>query len=142
MLSGSHGSEVKKPPAAMIWAAVRVDHSCVQSSPSKSGPLACGLPIMLNNFIPCQEAGNIPWVIDNQVGDYSNEPDEVASIVLGWFKKGLKQMRKRAFALGRPEATYEIVDDLVELCIKKTRWEPFKNGGMMEKDLSKFAVTS
>ena len=111
---------------------------------TKAGPgtiaesLVCGLPIMLNNFIPCQEAGNIPWVIDNGVGDYSNEPDEVASTVLGWFKKGLRKMRKRALALGRPEATYQIVDDLVEL-IKDTRWEPFKDGEM-SKDLAKFAV--
>ena len=56
---------------------------------TKAGPgtiaesLACGLPIMLNNFIPCQEAGNIPWVIDNGVGDFSNEPEEVA-----WVREG------------------------------------------------------
>ncbi|QDZ19116.1 diacylglycerol glucosyltransferase [Chloropicon primus] len=114
---------------------------------TKAGPgtiaesLACGLPIMLNNFIPCQEAGNIPWVIDNGVGDYSNEPDEVASTVLAWFRGGLRKMRKKALGLGRPEATFQIVDDLVAL-IKDTKWEPFKSG-IMAKDLSsKFAVTS
>ena len=111
---------------------------------TKAGPgtiaesLACGLPIMLNNFIPCQEAGNIPWVIDNKVGDYSNEPEEVASTVLKWFDKGLKQMRRRALALGRPEATFQIVDDLVRL-IAENKWEPFK-AGLITKEIKKFAA--
>ena len=40
---------------------------------TKAGPgtiaesLICGLPIMLNGFIPCQEAGNVPFVVDNKV---------------------------------------------------------------------------
>merc|ERR1712157_214008 len=113
---------------------------------TKAGPgtiaesLACGLPIILNNFIPCQEAGNIPWVIDNGVGDYSNEPEEVANTVLKWIrdKEGLRKMRKRAVALGRPGATYEIVDDLVEL-IRRYRWEPFKEGSV-NKDIKEFAT--
>jgi 1,2-diacylglycerol 3-beta-galactosyltransferase len=113
---------------------------------TKAGPgtiaesLACGLPIMLNNFIPCQEAGNIPWVIDNGVGDYSNEPEEVANTVLNWIrdKEGLRKMRRKALALGRPGATYEIVDDLVEL-IRRYRWEPFKQGAV-NNDIKEFAT--
>jgi len=95
---------------------------------------------MLNNFIPCQEAGNIPWVIDNKVGDYSNEPDQVASTVLRWFedKEGLRKMRKRTLALGRPEATYKIVDDLVDL-VRKYKWTPFKAGDI-NAELDKFAT--
>ena len=40
---------------------------------TKAGPgtiaesLICGLPVLLNGFIPCQEAGNVPFVIDNKV---------------------------------------------------------------------------
>jgi 1,2-diacylglycerol 3-beta-galactosyltransferase len=40
---------------------------------TKAGPgtiaeaLISGLPMVLNGFIPCQEAGNVPFVVDNQV---------------------------------------------------------------------------
>ena len=39
---------------------------------TKAGPgtiaesLICGLPVLLNGFIPCQEAGNVPFVLENQ----------------------------------------------------------------------------
>jgi 1,2-diacylglycerol 3-beta-galactosyltransferase len=44
---------------------------------TKAGPgtiaeaLISGLPILLNGNIPCQEEGNIPYVIDNKVGGAS-----------------------------------------------------------------------
>jgi 1,2-diacylglycerol 3-beta-galactosyltransferase len=40
---------------------------------TKAGPgtiaesLISGLPMVLNGFIPCQEAGNVPFVVDNKV---------------------------------------------------------------------------
>lgn len=40
---------------------------------TKAGPgtiseaLICGLPMVLNAFVPCQEEGNIPYVTENQV---------------------------------------------------------------------------
>lgn len=40
---------------------------------TKAGPgtiaesLICGLPLLLNGFVPCQEAGNVPFVIDHKV---------------------------------------------------------------------------
>ena len=40
---------------------------------TKAGPgtiaesLIMGLPILLNGFVPCQESGNVPFVIDNKV---------------------------------------------------------------------------
>ena len=40
---------------------------------TKAGPgtiaesLIMGLPILLNGFVPCQEAGNVPYVVDNGV---------------------------------------------------------------------------
>jgi hypothetical protein len=39
---------------------------------TKAGPgtiaesLICGLPLLLNGFVPCQEAGNVPFVLDNK----------------------------------------------------------------------------
>jgi len=113
---------------------------------TKAGPgtiaesLVCGLPIMLNSFIPCQEAGNIPWVIENEVGDYSNDPEIVAAKVRTWFdnKGQLGIMSKKALSLGRPKATFQIVDDLVDL-VKHFRWEPFK-AGRLNKEMDRFAT--
>ena len=40
---------------------------------TKAGPgtiaesLICGLPLLINGYIPCQEAGNVPFVVDNKV---------------------------------------------------------------------------
>lgn len=40
---------------------------------SKAGPgtiaesLICGLPVLLNGFVPCQEEGNVPFVLNNKV---------------------------------------------------------------------------
>lgn len=92
---------------------------------SKAGPgtiaeaLICGVPIVLNGCIPCQEEGNIPFVIDNQVGAYSEIPQTIAQTVAGWLAPEnatqLSMMSSRARALGRPDATFDIVRDLVEM---------------------------
>ena len=40
---------------------------------SKAGPgtiaesFICGLPVLLNGFVPCQEEGNVPFVVKNKV---------------------------------------------------------------------------
>jgi 1,2-diacylglycerol 3-beta-galactosyltransferase len=91
---------------------------------TKAGPgtiaeaLACGLPIILSGYIPGQEEGNIPFVLDNNVGAYSEEPGEIAAIVDGWFGPATAeriQLVKNARALSRPNAAFEIVDALVTL---------------------------
>ena len=93
---------------------------------TKAGPgtiaeaLICGLPMILNDFIPCQEASNVPYVLDHGVGIFMKDPDVVAQTVSHWFssKEGsneLKEMSKRAKELGKPEATFKIVEDLAAL---------------------------
>lgn len=40
---------------------------------TKAGPgtiaesFICGLPVLLNGFVPCQEEGNVPFVVRNKV---------------------------------------------------------------------------
>jgi 1,2-diacylglycerol 3-beta-galactosyltransferase len=111
---------------------------------SKAGPgtiaeaMICGIPIVLNGTeilviyisvilifpagcIPCQEEGNIPYVIENGVGAYSEEPQTIAHIVAGWLDpqntKELRDMSMRAQRLGRPAATYNIVRDLARMAV-------------------------
>lgn len=88
---------------------------------TKAGPgtiaeaLICGLPILLNGYIPCQEEGNVSFVLENGVGAYSEKPDEIAEIVSSWFdnkNSDIEIMSSKAKSLGRPEATFNIVRDL------------------------------
>lgn len=91
---------------------------------TKAGPgtiaegLICGLPILLTGFIPGQEEGNVPFVLENGVGAYSEEPAEIAAILSRWFgpeKESLAEMGQRAKKLGRPQATFEIVEEIAAL---------------------------
>jgi hypothetical protein len=53
---------------------------------------------------PLQETGNVPFVVENGVGQYSEKPAEIAAIVAEWFgeKKGeLIAMKERALKLAR-----------------------------------------
>jgi 1,2-diacylglycerol 3-beta-galactosyltransferase len=93
---------------------------------TKAGPgtiaeaLICGRPILLNGYIPCQEEGNVSYVLDNGVGAYSEDPAEIANIVARWFETpnyDLKTMSAKAKLLGRPEATFDIVRGLTGLII-------------------------
>lgn len=98
--------------------------ACCDCVITKAGPgtiaeaLTCGLPIVLNGCIPCQEEGNIPYVLQNGVGEYSENPDKIAEIISEWFgpqKDKLREMSKLAKKLGRPEATFDIVRSLADM---------------------------
>ncbi|GFR52702.1 hypothetical protein Agub_g15330 [Astrephomene gubernaculifera] len=95
---------------------------------TKAGPgtiaeaLICGLPILLNGNVPCQEEGNIPYVLENRVGAFETRPDRIAAIIASWLLEGGREMRqqfeemkRRSKALGRPEAVYRIMEDLKAL---------------------------
>jgi 1,2-diacylglycerol 3-beta-galactosyltransferase len=101
--------------------------SCCDCVITKAGPgtiaeaLICGIPIILNGCIPCQEEGNIPFVLDNEVGTYSEDPVMIANTVSEWFDTNdgtLEEMSTRAKLLGRPEATFNIVRDLADLALE------------------------
>lgn len=66
-----------------------------------------------------QEEGNIPYVVDNGVGDFETDPVEIANIMAEWLAPDNKEefihMAHRSRALGRPQAVYEIVHDLAKL---------------------------
>mmetsp|Transcript_11323 Transcript_11323/g.47353 ORF Transcript_11323/g.47353 Transcript_11323/m.47353 type:complete len:124 (-) Transcript_11323:297-668(-) len=88
---------------------------------TKAGPgtiaeaLICGRPILLNGYIPCQEEGNVSYVLDNGVGAYSEDPSEIANVVARWFDTAsldLQTMSAKAKLLGRPQATFDIVREL------------------------------
>jgi len=91
---------------------------------TKAGPgtiaeaLSSGMPIILSGFIPGQEEGNIPYVLDNRVGVFKETPQAIAQTVRQWFMdedSSFEQMKFAARALGRPQATLQIVESIGEL---------------------------
>ncbi|KAL2544615.1 Monogalactosyldiacylglycerol synthase 1 [Forsythia ovata] len=95
---------------------------------TKAGPgtiaeaMIRGLPIILNDYIAGQEAGNVPYVVQNGCGKFSKSPKEIANIVFQWFgekQDELKTMSQNATRLARPDAVFRIVHDLHELVRQK-----------------------
>lgn len=94
---------------------------------TKAGPgtiaeaLIRGLPIILNDYLPGQEKGNVPYVVDNGAGVFTRSPTETAKLVAEWFstKTELKRMSENALKLAQPEAVFEIVKDIHELACQR-----------------------
>ncbi|PHU08802.1 putative monogalactosyldiacylglycerol synthase, chloroplastic [Capsicum chinense] len=95
---------------------------------TKAGPgtiaeaMIRGLPIILNGYIAGQEAGNVPYVIENGCGKYSKSPKKIANIVAQWFgprQDELRMMSQNALRLARPDAVFKIVHDMHELVRQK-----------------------
>ncbi len=91
---------------------------------TKAGPgtiaeaLVRGLPILLSGFIPGQEEGNVPYVVDNGAGAFSTDPEAIARIVVRWFgpqRDQLAVMAQRAREMGNPQATLHIVEEVAQL---------------------------
>ncbi|CAE5980149.1 unnamed protein product [Arabidopsis arenosa] len=103
---------------------------------TKAGPgtiaeaLICGLPIILNDYIPGQEKGNVPYVVDNGAGVFTRSPKETAKIVANWFsnnKEELKKMSENALKLAQPEAVFDIVKDIHHLSQQQQQRIPLFN---------------
>uniref|UniRef100_A0A0D3H700 monogalactosyldiacylglycerol synthase n=2 Tax=Oryza TaxID=4527 RepID=A0A0D3H700_9ORYZ len=99
---------------------------------TKAGPgtiaeaMIRGLPIILNGYIAGQEAGNVPYVVDNGCGKFSKSPEQIAKIVADWFgprSDELKMMSQNALKLARPDAVFKIVHDLHELAHGKRAYD-------------------
>ena len=75
------------------------------------------LPTMLSSFLPGQEAGNVPFVLNHGFGEYSPKPAAIADRVSAWLQddKMRKEMRRKARAAATPQATRMIAMDLLKL---------------------------
>jgi len=90
---------------------------------TKAGPgtiaeaMACSLPIVLNDFIPGQEAGNVSFVVDSGAGTFVRDPAEVASTIGQWFSDPslLRGFAQGAASGAKPEATYDIARDIADI---------------------------
>jgi hypothetical protein len=61
-------------------------------------------------------------VLKNGVGVYAEDPWQIAAVVNGWFgpqRPILAQVAANALKLGRPQATFQIVDEIAALATGK-----------------------
>ena len=87
---------------------------------SKAGPgtiaeaAAVGLPVMLTSYLPGQEAGNVDFVLDNEFGDFADDPVAIGEEVATWLQDAelMRKMSEKATEAGRPNAAAEIVLDI------------------------------
>ena len=76
-----------------------------------SEALACGLPLLLIDVLPGQEAGNADYVVQGGAGELAADPIAALEILCHWLEKDaalLAERAENARRLGRPRAAYEI----------------------------------
>ena len=102
---------------------------------TKAGPgtiaeaMTRGVPVILSSFLPGQEEGNVPYVVDGKFGVYTgNKPKRIASTVKTWFtdKQVLQDMSAHARQIGvrHSEATRLISKDIGEVVMRNDRNTP------------------
>lgn len=103
---------------------------------TKAGPgtiaeaMTRGLPIVLSSFLPGQEAGNVPYVVQGGFGLYPGpKPRKIASSVAKLIvdDKRLQSMGEKALATARPEATQEIARDIGNIVLR-----PFSTSNILD----------
>lgn len=84
---------------------------------TKAGPgtiseaLACGLPIILNGYVPGQEEGNVDFVVQHDVGVLAEDAQALVNELRKLVKPGSTVLRRRlenAQRIRRPEASFDI----------------------------------
>ncbi|MCD4685508.1 MAG: galactosyldiacylglycerol synthase, partial [Anaerolineae bacterium] len=90
---------------------------------TKAGPTtvceACvaGVPLVLSGAVPGQEDGNVTLVVDHSAGAYAPGAARVADTVADWLAEGASGLARRADnarQLGRPDAVWQIADEIHE----------------------------
>lgn len=91
---------------------------------TKAGPgtlaeAACvGLPVIITEFIPGQEEGNVSWVTDSHAGIFAPEPAQVASLVVDLFQSDNTQlafMADQARSIAHCDASEQIAQAALAL---------------------------
>lgn len=80
-----------------------------------SEALACGLPIIFTEALPGQEAGNMEYVCRHSAGVMAKSPAALKETLAEWIrddKKVLAQYTRSARTLGKPDAAFQITEEI------------------------------
>jgi 1,2-diacylglycerol 3-beta-galactosyltransferase len=89
---------------------------------TKAGPgticeaLACGLPLILNSYVPGQEEGNVDYVLSNGVGVLAHDSAELVDALRRLVKPGSQIMRRQvenAKRISRPNTSFDIANHIL-----------------------------
>jgi 1,2-diacylglycerol 3-beta-galactosyltransferase len=81
--------------------------------------MAKGLPIMLIDYLPGQEEGNVRYLLAHQAGSLVTNPFELTSVFNFWLENDcqrLKTVAANSKALGHPDSALVIAKDLLAVC--------------------------
>lgn len=99
-----------------------------------------GLPCMLFNFLPGQEAGNVDFVIDNGFGSYSKNPSTIADTVTSWLEDDeiLATLSNKAKEAACSASTITIASEIGMMLFNKSRRLPksYVERASNEKEIS------
>lgn len=86
---------------------------------TKAGPgtiaeaLAMGLPVIITSWLPGQEEGNVEFVVRENVGRVSKDPERVVEIVKDLMETAeFDEMKKNIKRVSRPQAAVEIAHEM------------------------------
>jgi UDP-N-acetylglucosamine:LPS N-acetylglucosamine transferase len=82
-----------------------------------SEALASGLPTIIIEALPGQEAGNARYVVDRGAGSMARGPGELVSTLSGWLRDDsslLKAKSRNAELVGRPDAAFAVSRRILE----------------------------
>jgi len=80
--------------------------------------LACGCPLLLTGYLPGQEQGNVRQVLEQRLGQYAAQPDQLVRAVETWFARppAVRLLEsRRVQASADPMAAFTIADALARL---------------------------
>jgi 1,2-diacylglycerol 3-beta-galactosyltransferase len=94
---------------------------------TKAGPgticeaMILGVPLILSSFLPGQEEGNVPFVVNNGIGLYTEVPADMGRMCLELLsdEKRLAAMSSKAKAMSKPDATRLIAQDICRICFRE-----------------------
>lgn len=100
------------------WMAA-ADVLLTKAGPGTIAEAAClGVPTLLTGFVPGQEEENVAWAERRGGAVFEPRPKRAAALVEGWLRPGcreLEAMSARMRAMGRPDASRAIADEVLAL---------------------------
>lgn len=90
---------------------------------TKAGPstvaeaLAIGLPIIITDFLPGQETGNVDHIIKNRAGVLVRDPGRVVETLKDWLANPsiLSKLQKSSAKTGKADAAFILADEIYKL---------------------------
>jgi 1,2-diacylglycerol 3-beta-galactosyltransferase len=89
--------------------------------------LACGLPLMLTDYIEGQESGNVRYVVEGGAGELVRNPLDGLEAISHWLADGGDMLARRgrnARSLGYPRAAYDVAELAWEAAVRGPQERP------------------